>query len=108
MSYVCWKISLSFICCRMANFEALDFKGSGINQSKKESGLSEYAGSLFDPALTWKDVDWLKSVTELPLIIKGILSGKALCWISKCFYFAHDHLDCNLLFANVTGAKYRQ
>ena len=76
----------------MANFEALDFKGSGVSQSKKESGLSEYASSLFDPALTWKDVDWLKSVTKLPLIVKGILSGKALCSIP-----AQNHLDYNVL-----------
>ena len=72
------KVYLWFVCCRMANFEALDFKGSGVSQSKNESGLSEYAGSLFDPTLTWKDIDWLKSLTKLPIIIKGILSGKVL------------------------------
>ena len=60
---------------RMANFEAIDFKGSGVGQSKKESGLNEYATSLFDPSLTWQDVDWLKSITKLPIIVKGILTG---------------------------------
>ena len=61
--------------CRMANFEAIDFKGSGINQAKKESGLNEYVSSLFDPSLTWKDVDWIKTVTKLPVVIKGVLTG---------------------------------
>lgn len=71
---------LLLLYCRMANFEALDFKGSGVSKSEKESGLNEYAKSLFDPSLTWKDVDWLMSVTRLPVILKGILSGKASCW----------------------------
>ena len=62
----------------MANFEAIDFKGSGVNQSVKESGLNEYATSLFDPSLTWKDVDWLKTVTKLPIIVKGILTGRPI------------------------------
>jgi 4-hydroxymandelate oxidase len=34
-----------------------------------------------DPALTWKDIDWLRSATSLPLVIKGIQTGEdaALC-----------------------------
>ena len=60
----------------MANFEMIDFKGSGVNNSKKESGLNEYASSLFDPSLTWEDVMWLKSVTKLPIVLKGVLTGK--------------------------------
>ena len=59
----------------MSNFEQLDFKGSGVNRSNKESGLNEYAASLFDPSLTWADLDWLKSVTTLPIVLKGILTG---------------------------------
>jgi len=65
----------------MANFEAVDFKGSGVGQSRKESGLNEYASSLFDASLTWQDVDWIKSVTCLPLIMKGILSGKRISFL---------------------------
>ena len=59
----------------MANFESIDFKGSGVNEAKKESGLNEYATSLFDPSLTWNDVSWLKTVTKLPVVVKGILTG---------------------------------
>jgi (S)-2-hydroxy-acid oxidase len=40
------------------------------------SGLNEYATSLFDPSLTWKDVQWLKSITRLPIIVKGILTAE--------------------------------
>jgi (S)-2-hydroxy-acid oxidase len=60
----------------MANFEGLDFQSTGMNSAKKGSGLNEYATSLFDPSLTWKDIDFLKSITKLPVVLKGILTGK--------------------------------
>ncbi|XP_055622736.1 uncharacterized protein LOC129766244 [Toxorhynchites rutilus septentrionalis] len=34
--------------------------------------LSDVVG--FDPALTWRDVEWLKSITLLPVIVKGVLT----------------------------------
>ncbi len=37
------------------------------------SELSPYIASLFDAALTWKDVEWLAGVTKLPILVKGIL-----------------------------------
>ena len=38
-----------------------------------DSGLAAYVASLFDPALTWKDIEWLVRVTKLPVLVKGIL-----------------------------------
>ncbi len=39
-----------------------------------DSGLAAFvAGSAWEPALTWDDLDWLASLTPLPLIPKGIL-----------------------------------
>ena len=43
-------------------------------KSKGSSGINEYVSSLFDQSLTWKDVKWLKSITTLPIVIKGVLS----------------------------------
>ncbi len=37
------------------------------------SGLAAYVASLLDPALSWDDLDWLRSITELPLLVKGIV-----------------------------------
>ena len=37
------------------------------------SGMAVYVASLFDPALTWKDIEWLAGVTKLPVLVKGIL-----------------------------------
>jgi 4-hydroxymandelate oxidase len=30
--------------------------------------------SVFDPALSWKDIAWLRSLTKLPIVLKGILN----------------------------------
>lgn len=38
-----------------------------------DSGLAAYVSSLIDPSLSWKDVAWLRSITVLPIVIKGII-----------------------------------
>lgn len=38
-----------------------------------DSGLAAYVSSFLDPALTWRDVTWLRSITELPVLVKGIV-----------------------------------
>jgi len=40
-----------------------------------ESGLAHHFASGIDASLTWKDVDWLRSITRLPVVIKGIVRG---------------------------------
>jgi 4-hydroxymandelate oxidase len=40
----------------------------------KGSSLSHYARTLWDPGLTWKDVEWLQSISPLPIVIKGVLA----------------------------------
>jgi 4-hydroxymandelate oxidase len=39
----------------------------------QDSGLAAYFAALLDPALTWTDVAWLRSITRLPLVIKGLV-----------------------------------
>ncbi len=34
--------------------------------------LSDYVNDQFDPALSWADVDWLASIWDGPIVIKGI------------------------------------
>lgn len=48
------------------------------------SGLAAYIASLFDPSLSWKDITWLKSVTKLPILLKGILNGKDAELATRC------------------------
>ena len=59
-----------------AGITAANFADAGLEHLGKvsgESGLPAYSASLFDPTLTWKDVEWLKSITPLPVLVKGVL-----------------------------------
>lgn len=31
---------------------------------------------MFDPSLTWKDIAWFKSITSLPILVKGVLTAE--------------------------------
>ena len=38
-----------------------------------DSGLAEYFANLIDPSLTWDAITWLRSLTKLPVLVKGIV-----------------------------------
>jgi 4-hydroxymandelate oxidase len=38
------------------------------------SSFADYNTGLLDPALTWDAVDWLRSITTLPIVLKGIMA----------------------------------
>jgi 4-hydroxymandelate oxidase len=40
------------------------------------SGLGAYITSKWDPSLLWKDMEWLASITKLPVVVKGILTAE--------------------------------
>lgn len=40
---------------------------------ERESGLAAYIATLYNTALTWKDLEWLCSLTKLPVLVKGVL-----------------------------------
>ncbi|EEF33203.1 (S)-2-hydroxy-acid oxidase, putative [Ricinus communis] len=43
--------------------------------SENGSGLEAFNKTL-DASFCWKDVEWLKSITDLPILIKGVLTGE--------------------------------
>jgi len=58
----------------LANF--IDPEKSTQRITETGKGLAEYAASLFDQSLTWNDLAWLKSITRLPIVLKGILTAE--------------------------------
>ncbi|XP_065868385.1 peroxisomal (S)-2-hydroxyacid oxidase GLO4-like [Euphorbia lathyris] len=42
--------------------------------SDEGSNLEAFAKDTFDASLSWKDIGWLRSITNLPVLIKGILT----------------------------------
>jgi 4-hydroxymandelate oxidase len=49
--------------------------GMGRFPEAEGSGLAAYVAALFDPSLNWEDLDWLCSITRLPVLIKGLVRG---------------------------------
>ena len=38
--------------------------------------MVEDVENLLDPSTTWDDIDWIKSLTKLPVVLKGILTAE--------------------------------
>jgi 4-hydroxymandelate oxidase len=54
--------------------ENLHARGFGdLPSAGSESGLAAYFATLLDSGLTWPDIEWLRSITKLPVIVKGIV-----------------------------------
>jgi len=49
------------------------FKGVGSAGGLRTGSLNIFS-SMLDPALTWKDVEWLRSFAKIPLLVKGVLN----------------------------------
>jgi 4-hydroxymandelate oxidase len=58
---------------RVANFDFAE--SDALHTPGADSGLSNFVRGLREPAFSWKDVDWLASLTRLPLMLKGVLRG---------------------------------
>ena len=46
--------------------------GRDVGDGASPVTLSDYINTQFDPALSWDDVDWLRSVWDGPIVLKGI------------------------------------
>jgi isopentenyl diphosphate isomerase/L-lactate dehydrogenase-like FMN-dependent dehydrogenase len=50
-----------------------------LGEIPAQSGYSSLAASadvLIDPSLAWKDLDWLRSITSLSIVLKGIMTAE--------------------------------
>jgi L-lactate dehydrogenase (cytochrome) len=46
--------------------------GRDVGDGASPVTLSDYINTQFDPSLSWSDVDWLRSVWQGPIVLKGI------------------------------------
>ncbi|KAK9060536.1 hypothetical protein SSX86_021240 [Deinandra increscens subsp. villosa] len=71
-------IKNKMIAPQLKNFEGLVSTevddASEITICFEGSNLEAFASRIFDPSLSWKDIAWLKSITKLPVLIKGVLT----------------------------------
>jgi isopentenyl diphosphate isomerase/L-lactate dehydrogenase-like FMN-dependent dehydrogenase len=59
------------------NFEVKNLQDAGLNiKDIPSSKLTSYLASLLDSAMTWNDISWFRSITSLPIILKGVINPK--------------------------------
>ncbi|MDP7551073.1 MAG: alpha-hydroxy acid oxidase [Acidimicrobiales bacterium] len=47
-------------------------EGTGAGDGSDAVSLAEYMVRQFDPGLSWRDVEWLQSIWDGPIILKGV------------------------------------
>ena len=60
----------------LANFVQTNLENMPTGVKNDQSGLGGYIVSKWDPSLTWKDLEWFVSITKLPVIVKGVMTGE--------------------------------
>ncbi|KAF9930065.1 Hydroxyacid oxidase 1 [Linnemannia zychae] len=53
-----------------------NMKPSGKKVVRQESSLAAYVISQIDPTLNWSDIAWVRSITKLPVVVKGVLTAE--------------------------------
>jgi hypothetical protein len=50
--------------------------GEKSTTGKRGGGLTKIVGQFIDQALTWEDLKWLRSLTKLPILLKGVMGAE--------------------------------
>jgi 4-hydroxymandelate oxidase len=53
-----------------------DLMASTHRRRAGESAIAVHAAQTFDPTLTWADLAWLRGLTDLPVVVKGVLTAE--------------------------------
>ena len=57
----------------LKNFEGLDL---GKMDKANDSGLASYVAGQIDRTLVWQDVQWLQTITKMPILVKGVMTAE--------------------------------
>ncbi|MGB5811847.1 MAG: alpha-hydroxy acid oxidase [Polyangiales bacterium] len=44
-----------------------------VDAADGDSGLAAYFARLLDPSLNWRDLEWLRSISPMPVLVKGVV-----------------------------------
>lgn len=55
---------------------AVQSKDDKKGKVKRNEGTTRAISQFIDPSLSWKDIKWLQTITDLPIILKGIQCGE--------------------------------
>ena len=60
----------AFVCSEPIRFA--NVVGRDVGDGASPVTLSDYINTQFDPSLSWGDVDWLRTVWDGPIVLKGV------------------------------------
>lgn len=81
---------------RFANFD--DNNALASAHTPGSSGLAVHARTTFDPSFTWSDLHWIRSITRLPILLKGVLTAED----ARC---AVEHGVAGIIVSNHGGRQ---
>jgi 4-hydroxymandelate oxidase len=55
-----------------------------MDQTWDGSALVKYIETIWDAGVTWESVDWLRSLTPLPIVLKGVLTAEDARLAAEC------------------------
>ncbi|NXG59894.1 HAOX1 oxidase, partial [Hemiprocne comata] len=61
---------------RLKNFSSSDLAFSSGKDFGENSGLAVYVAEAIDASVNWEDIKWLRGLTSLPIVAKGILRAE--------------------------------
>ena len=71
LSYA-WHFPWTIRAILKPGFDMVNVTSSPNSSTEISAGVMEYINSQFDRSINWKDVEWLASLWDGPLVIKGI------------------------------------
>ena len=57
-----------------SHIQAVNLDAALMTSAYDADGIAKHARQTFDQTITWSDLEWLKGLSDLPLVLKGVLS----------------------------------
>ena len=71
------KVTMANILNLSATGEIANVEAAAVPAAKQqESSLAAYVVSQIDPTLNWNDIAWVRSISKLPIVVKGVLTAE--------------------------------
>ncbi|XP_077491660.1 2-Hydroxyacid oxidase 1-like [Amblyomma americanum] len=52
-------------------------RAANFSDNEVQSGGKSLAQQFLDPGMTWEDIAWLKSISTVPIVVKGVVTAEA-------------------------------
>jgi 4-hydroxymandelate oxidase len=79
---VCLTVDTPVLGCRYgqlsfglpSHMECVHLRGLNLKSSAPTHSMGGIYDAIFDPSFNWRDLEWLRSISGVPVLLKGVLS----------------------------------